>query len=203
MPIDPAVHVIDDDKAVRRSIAFLLSANGLPVRIYESGRNFLDLLEPDVAGCALCDVRMPGMDGIELLREVRRRDIALPFVVMTGHADVAMAVQAMKAGALDFIEKPFEDQALIALLREGMERGQAEGQRTRRRAALEERLGRLTPRERQVLELVAAGKQNKIIAHELGISPRTVEVHRANLIEKVEAKSTSDLIAIVLERSQT
>ncbi|WP_062017420.1 response regulator FixJ [Aureimonas sp. AU4] len=202
MPSDPAVHIIDDDKAVRRSIAFLLSANGLPARIYDSGRSFLDMLDQDVAGCILCDVRMPGMDGIELMRAVRGLGVTMPVVVMTGHADVAMAVQAMKAGAMDFIEKPFDDQALLAVLRQGLERGQAEGRRTKRRAAIEERLARLTPRERQVLELVASGKQNKIIAHELGISPRTVEVHRANLIEKIEAKSTSDLIALFLERSQ-
>ncbi len=196
---EAVVHVIDDDKAVRRSIAFLLAANDIPARIYESAQGFLDILEPDAAGCVLCDVRMPGMDGIELLQALRARGIAMPFVVMTGHADVAMAVRAMKGGAMDFIEKPFEEGALLAVLSKGLEQGAADSERAHRKGALGERLRRLTPRERQVLEHIAAGKPNKIIAHELGLSPRTVEVHRANLMDKMEARNASDLVAIFLE----
>ncbi|WAJ27201.1 response regulator FixJ [Antarcticirhabdus aurantiaca] len=196
---EAVVHVIDDDKAVRRSIAFLLAASDIPARIYESAQGFLDVLEPDAAGCVLCDVRMPGMDGIELLQALRARGIAMPFVVMTGHADVAMAVRAMKGGAMDFIEKPFEEGALLAVLSKGLEQGTADSERARRKGALGERLRRLTPRERQVLERIAAGKPNKIIAHELGLSPRTVEVHRANLMDKMEARNASDLVAIFLE----
>ena len=196
---DIVVHIVDDEEPVRNSLAFLLTTSGFAVRTHESALDFLDVA-PDIhSGCLITDLRMPEMDGVELLRRLRERDIALPAVVITGHGDVQMAVEAMKNGALDFIEKPYSDEVLIASIGRVVElaaeriRGEAD------LSAARERLASLSEREAQVLRGVVAGHPNKTIAFELGISPRTVEVYRAGLMAKMQAKSLPDLVRMVLD----
>ena len=192
------VHLIDDDADVRRALAFLLGTSGLTVRIYESASEFLDQDLKALSGCVVTDVRMPGIDGLELLKRLAAGGIRLPTVVMTGHADVPLAVEAMKAGAVDFIEKPFADEVLLAAIRTASERGtrteQADGGNARVRASL----ASLSPREREVLNGLLAGHPNKTIAYDLGLSPRTVEVHRANVMTKMAASSLSELVRMTL-----
>ena len=192
------VHLIDDDADVRRALAFLLGTSGLTVRIYESASEFLDQDLKALAGCVVTDVRMPGIDGLELLKRLAAGGIRLPAVVMTGHADVPLAVEAMKSGAVDFIEKPFADEVLLAAIRTALERGvrteQADSDHARVRAAL----ASLSPREREVLNGLLAGHPNKTIAYDLGLSPRTVEVHRANVMTKMGASSLSELVRMTL-----
>ena len=192
------VHLIDDDADVRRALAFLLGTSGLTVRIYESASEFLDQDLKALSGCVVTDVRMPGIDGLELLKRLAAGGIRLPTVVMTGHADVPLAVEAMKAGAVDFIEKPFADEVLLAAIRTASERGtrteQADGGNARVRASL----ASLSPREREVLNGLLAGHPNKTIAYDLGLSPRTVEVHRANVMTKMGASSLSELVRMTL-----
>ena len=193
---DRLVHLTDDDEAIRRSAGFMLKTSGYSVKSYESGVDLLkdaSSLEP---GCILLDIRMPGMDGLEVQRKLQEKGIALPVIIMTGHGDVSLAVQAMKAGAVDFIEKPFEKASLLSALNEGferLERGQASGDRARDAAT---RLQGLTPRERDVLDGLARGLPNKTIAYDLGISPRTVEIHRANLMTKLEVRSLSEALRL-------
>jgi two-component system response regulator FixJ len=192
------VHVIDDDADVRQSLAFLLSAAGLAVRVHESALAFLETL-PDVRdGCVVTDIRMPGMDGLELQRRLGEHKVHLPVIVMTGHGDVPMAVEAMKAGAVDFIEKPFDDEVLLSAIRAALNRQARDSERDARAAAVQERIGRLSEREREVLDRLVAGKANKVIAYELGISPRTVEVYRANVMTKMQADSLSELVRMAL-----
>jgi two-component system, LuxR family, response regulator FixJ len=190
------VHVVDDDEAVRQSLAFLLGSAGLAVRLYDSAPAFLENLAGIKGGCLITDIRMPGMTGIELLHALRARACGLPTIVITGHGDVPLAVEAMKAGAVDFIEKPFEQEVLLsavhAALEQGAAGGGAEGE------AVAARLESLSVRERQVLDGLIAGHSNKTIAQALGISPRTVEVYRANLMTKMEAKSLSELIRMAI-----
>ena len=188
------VHIVDDDEAVRQSLAFLLSSAGLAVRLYGSAAAFLAGLSSVQGGCLITDVRMPGMTGIELLHQLRAKACGLPAIVITGHGDVALAVEAMKAGAVDFIEKPFDEEAILTAVKAALERG-GEGGDT---AAIAARLASLSERERQVLEGLIAGHPNKTIAYDLGISPRTVEVYRANLMTKMEARSLSELIRMAI-----
>lgn len=195
---EAVVHVVDDDAAVRRSLAFLLASDGLPVRLYESATAFLDGAEGRVSGCVVSDVRMPGIDGIAFLRRLKARGLALPVIVMTGHADVALAVEAMKEGAVDFLEKPFEDTAFLAAVRAALDRQARGAQRAAHVAEARRHLGTLSERERQVLEGLVAGKANKVIAHDLGISPRTVEIYRANVMTKMQAGSLSALVRMAL-----
>ena len=198
MPNEPLVHIIDDDEAVRDSLAFLLGSADISTRTYDSAPAFLDRL-PDVeAGCILTDVRMPGMSGLEMLQRLNELQIALPVVVITGHGDVALAVEAMKHGAIDFIEKPFDDDLILSALKAALDRGQGQKARDDERAAISRRIGLLSTRERQVLHAVVRGKANKTVAHELGISPRTVEVYRANLMTKMQAQSVSELVRMAL-----
>ena len=200
MPEPPwTVFVVDDDAPVRDSLAFLLEAAGFPVRTFASAEAFLDALRPDWQGCLLTDVRMPGLSGVELQETLSRRGVELPVIVMTGHGDVPLAVRAMKAGAVDFLEKPFDDAQLIERLEQCRAEDAARRARRAARARRREALERLTPRERQVLACLVAGKPNKIIAAELGISPRTVEVHRARVLEKLGARSLPELVRIALE----
>lgn len=192
------VHLIDDDEDVRRALAFLLSTAGLAVKIYESATVFLDRHDASTTGCVVTDVRMPGIDGLELLRRLRERDAALPVIVMTGHADVPMAVDAMKNGAVDFIEKPFADNVLLDAIARAMDlagRAPAPG----KDVAARERFAGLSDRERQVLSGLLAGLPNKTIAYDLGLSPRTVEVHRANIMTKTGASSLSELVRLALQ----
>jgi two-component system, LuxR family, response regulator FixJ len=193
---DKTVHVIDDDEAMRDSLAFLLDVHGLSARVYESATIFLSDL-PDLSdGCILTDIRMPDLTGLELIRRLKADGIDAPVVVMTGHADVPMAVEAMKAGVVDFIEKPFSDESLLEAVRAALAQRTAGGDEAQREA--EQRLSQLSPRERDVLVGVVAGKPNKVIAYELDISPRTVEVYRANLMAKTAARNISELMRIAL-----
>lgn len=190
------VHIVDDDEAVRRSLAFMLSSAGLPVRVYGSATDFLDGLRDAQDGCLITDVRMPDISGIELLRHIRERAPSLPAIVITGHGDVALAVEAMKAGAIDFIEKPFDEDAILAAVKAALE--QTKGGESGDRAAVADRIASLSERERQVLEGLVAGHPNKAIAATLGISPRTVEVYRANLMGKMQAKSLPELVRMTI-----
>lgn len=192
------VHVIDDDAGVRDSLAFLLATAGLAVRTYESAVAFLKVLPEAEDGCIVTDVRMPEIDGIELQRRLRAQGCALPVVVMTGHGDVALAVAAMKAGAVDFIEKPFSDDVLLAAIRAALARRGGERERAAQLADVRTRLRTLSEREQQVLDGLVAGKPNKIIAHDLGISARTVEIYRANVMTKMRADSLSALVRMAL-----
>jgi len=192
-----SVHVVDDDAAIRDSLRVLLGSAGFPVKTYDSAAAFL-AAAPGLAGCVLTDVRMPEMDGLELQRRLSQHDIRLPVIVMTGQGDIPLAVRAMKAGAVDFLEKPFADAALLDAVRRAL----AESRRIQagESAATEasRRLAALTPREREVLQLLVAGMSNKAIAIEVGASPRTVEVHRARVFEKLSARSLPDLVRLVL-----
>lgn len=191
---DAVVHLIDDDDGVRQALAFLLTASGFAVRVYESALTFLDAVATVQPGCVVTDVRMPGMDGLELQRQLKARQITLPVIVMTGHADVPLAVEAMKAGAVDFIEKPFNDETLLSAIRIAVDRQARDVHRDGEVAAIQARLNTLSPREREVLDGLVAGHPNKTIAYDLKISARTVEVHRANLMTKMGAASLSELV---------
>jgi two-component system, LuxR family, response regulator FixJ len=190
--------VIDDDAAMRDSLAFLLDVNGYKPQVYETADAFLAVASTAGPICVISDIRMPGMNGIELVRKLKRDGSASPVILITGHGDVALAVEAMKAGAADFIEKPFDDTALLEAIRAALEaRPAAEGESSPKKEA-EARLAGLSPRERDVLQGLVAGKINKVIAHDLSISPRTVEVYRANLMAKTGARSMSELMRLAL-----
>jgi two-component system, LuxR family, response regulator FixJ len=197
-PESAVVHVIDDDEAVRDSLGFLLRANEIEVRTYESGTVFLAGAAELKAGCVVTDVRMPEISGIELLRRLKELKLFLPVIVITGHGDVPLAVEAMKFGAADFLEKPFDDDILLAAVRAALNRQDSEGKRQAERAAIDDRLAGLSNREREVLEGLVAGRANKQIAFDLGISPRTVEIYRANLMTKMQAASLSELVRMAL-----
>jgi two-component system response regulator FixJ len=193
---DRIVHIVDDDVAVRLSLAFLLGSAGLTGRLDDSASAFLAGLSGVKNGCLVTDVRMPDMTGIELLQQLKSRACHLPAIVITGHGDVPLAVEAMKAGAVDFIEKPFDEEAILHAVQAALERGVAgEGVEDPTVAA---KLATLSERERQVLEGLIAGQPNKTIAHDLGISPRTVEVYRANLMTKMDARNLSELIRMAI-----
>jgi len=198
MPTDTMVHVIDDDEAMRQSLAFLLKAAKIKVRTYEGAAAFLAALADVERGCVITDVRMPGMSGLELLRRLRELEVLMPVIVITGHGDVPLAVEAMKGGAADFIEKPFDDEVLLAAVRSALSVQASDLEQQAARAAIADRLASLSVRERQVLEGLVAGNPNKTIAYDLGISPRTVEIYRANVMTKMEASSLSDLVRMAL-----
>jgi two-component system response regulator FixJ len=190
------VHLVDDDEAVRRSASFLLRTSGYIVKTYASGLELLASAKELEPGCILLDVRMPEMDGLEVQRILKERGILLPVIVITGHGDVDLAVQAMKTGAVDFIEKPFEKAILITAIEEGFYRIDQAGRRHARADEAKVRLEVLTPREHDVLEGLVRGHPNKTIAYDLGISPRTVEIHRANLMGKLGVPSLSEALRI-------
>lgn len=195
---EPVVHVIDDDPAMRDSLKFLLETAELSAQTYDSAKGFLDRLEQLEPGCIVTDVRMPEMSGLELIQALKTRGVAWPVIVMTGHADVPLAIEAMKAGVLDFIEKPFEEAVLLSAIRSGLATAEDAKRRAAESSQIRERLASLSPRERDVLEGLVAGRPNKIIAYELGISPRTVEIYRANLMTKMAAGSLSELVRMRL-----
>ncbi|GLK77201.1 DNA-binding response regulator [Methylopila jiangsuensis] len=197
MRADAVVHVVDDDAAVRQSLAFLLVSDGLAVQTHESAADLLAVAR-DIDGCVVTDVRMPGVDGIELLRRLKAQGVHLPVIVMTGHADVPLAVEAMKAGAVDFMEKPFDDEAMLAAVRGALDRQADVAGRQDRAAEAKGRIAALSERERQVLDGLVAGHANKAIAYDLGISPRTVEIYRANVMTKMRAASLSELVRLAL-----
>lgn len=198
MPEHP-IYLVDDDPAVRDSLSVLLEVEGFQVVAFESAETFLAAWTPGRRGGLLLDVRMPGMDGLELLERLHRLDPALPVVVMTGHGDVPLAVRAMKAGALDFVEKPLAQPTLLEAVRALLAHDAERESRRREEGAVRERLAGLTPREREVLDRLVAGQPNKVIAYELGISARTVEVHRGRVMEKMAAKSLSHLVRMALQ----
>ncbi|MDB5437905.1 MAG: response regulator [Caulobacteraceae bacterium] len=192
------IHVIDDDEAVRDSLAFVLETSGMTVRTYESALEFLEQLDRLGTGCIITDIRMPDMNGLDLIRRLKERGVDNPMIVITGHGDVPLAVEAMKAGVIDFLEKPFDEEALIRAI------GSARAHQSRSVHDLAERrrlktiFESLSQREREVLQGVVEGKMNKVIAHELGISHRTVDVYRANVMAKTGANGLSDLVRMVL-----
>jgi two-component system, LuxR family, response regulator FixJ len=198
MPDEGAVHVIDDDEAVRESLVFLLSTADFKVHAYETPEAFLNDIEGITSGCVITDVRMPQMSGLELLQRIQQTHADLPVIVITGHGDVPLAVEAMKTGAVDFLEKPFDDETLLAAVRAAFRRQGSDDGREAERRELAQRISALSGRERQVLEGLVAGYPNKIIAFDLGISPRTVEIYRANLMTKMQAATLSDLVRMAL-----
>jgi len=194
----PVVHVIDDDEGLRESLAFLLRSAALEVRSFESAKAFLDVLPHAIPGCVITDVRMPDMSGIELLRRLKELKIGVPVIVITGHGDIALAVEAMKMGAADFFEKPFDDDLLVASVRAVLRQQEGQTKRGAERAEIEHRISSLSGREKDVLTGLIEGRANKQIAFDLGISPRTVEIYRANLMNKMQADSLSDLVRMAL-----
>jgi two-component system response regulator FixJ len=192
------VFVVDDDSAALDSLVMLLASEGLNPSGFSSAQLFLDALHPDARGCIVSDVRMPRMDGVELLKILKQRHCMLPVILITGHADVAVAVQAMKAGATEFVQKPFEADLIIGLIRAAMEQNDEAVDASARRLRVLRRIESLTGRERQVLDLIMAGASNKAIASGLTISPRTVEIYRANVMSKMRAESLSELIRMTL-----
>jgi two-component system response regulator FixJ len=190
----PLVHIIDDDDAVRDSLSFLLRAANFDVVAYQSATHFLESLTREITGCVITDVRMPDISGLDLLRRMHAMSCVIPVIVMTGHGDIQLAVEAMKAGAADFLEKPFDEDRILTAVRSALEAKRVESERAALRNEIEQRLDSLSQRERQVLDGLVAGSPNKTIAHDLGISPRTVEVYRANVMSKMQARSLSDLV---------
>jgi two-component system response regulator FixJ len=192
------VHIVDDDQAVRDSLSFMLGSANLQVRAYESAPQLLERVEELERGVIITDVRMPGMTGLELVARLAEWKVIHPIIVLTGHADVAMAVEAMKAGVVDFIEKPFDDESLLAAVELSRQRLEGEAGRQAEQDEVRARMAHLTPREKDVFEAIAAGESNKSAAQKLGISPRTVEIYRANVMEKMRARTLSDLVRMAL-----
>lgn len=196
MPAEKLVHIVDDDDSVRRSAAFMLKHAGYRVESHVSGVEFLKLAKSTERGCVLLDVRMPEMDGLEVQQEMGARGIDMPVVILTGHGDIALAVKALRAGAINFIEKPYEKEALLRAIEEAYMRLDRAHDREMKAGEAKIRLDTLTGRERDVLNGLAAGYPNKTIAYDLGISPRTVEIYRANMMEKLRVRSLSEALRI-------
>lgn len=195
---DRTVFVVDDDEAALDSLVVLLRSEGLNPRGFSSANEFLATLAPESRGCVISDVRMPGMDGVQLLKTLKAMHSILPVVIITGHADVSVAVQAMKAGAADFVEKPFESELILRLVRACLEENDDAVDANAKVSRVRRRMESLTSRERQVLDLIVGGASNKVIAAGLAISPRTVEIYRANVMSKMRADSLSDLVRMTL-----
>ncbi len=198
----PTVFVVDDDDAVRSSLRLLLRSVGLSATALSSAQEFLDSYDPQQPGCLVLDVRMPGMSGLELQQQLNLRGAIIPVIFITGHGDVPMAVEAMQHGAFDFLQKPFRDQDLIDRVQRALEKDAANREELRRLDVIRRRLQSLTPRERQVLQLVTSGKPNKVMAAELGVSQRTVEIHRARVMEKMQAGSLAQLVRMVMDAGE-
>jgi FixJ family two-component response regulator len=195
------VFVVDDDEALRDSLTWLLEANGWRVLAFESGESFLETYRGDMAGCLVLDVRMPGMSGLELHERLQALGCALPIIFVTGHGDVPMAVAALKKGAADFIEKPFNNEEILHLIEQCLAVDRDRSGQRRLRADLVRRLASLTPREREVMDLIAVGRLNKQIADDLGISIKTVEVHRSRVMDKMEVRTIAELVQCVMQAS--
>jgi two-component system response regulator FixJ len=198
MAVQPIVHVVDDDRAVRDSLSFLMKSVGFESMAYDSAEAFLAKADLNRPGCLIVDIRMQGMSGLELQQLLNERSSKLPVIIITGHGDVPMAVQAMKAGAVDFLEKPYDNQLLIARIRQSLQQISKEQDKENRVAKEKSRLAQLTPRELEVMKLLVAGKHNKAIADDLDISVRTAEAHRAKVMKKLHADSLSDIVRIAL-----
>lgn len=197
--LTPTVYIVDDDNGVRSSIRILMKSVGLPAKTFASAQEFLDAYQAVQGGCVVLDIRMPGMSGMELQQELNRRGAVIPVIFITGHGDVPMAVEAMRHGAFDFLQKPFRDQDLIDRVQQALQRDLETRQGLKEHGRIRARLASLTPRERQVLDLLIAGQANKAMAHELGLSQRTVEIHRAHVMEKMAARSIAQLVRMVLD----
>jgi two-component system response regulator FixJ len=197
MATEAIVYVIDDDEAARHSLEFLLDCAGVRVRSFASADAFLAASPPLAGACVITDVRMPGRSGIELVEEMKRRGADVPVIVITGHADVPLAIQAMHAGVADFIEKPFDDELMLSALRRALAQQAGKAEAQEERAAILERIAALSGREREVMDGLVAGEANKAIAFDLGISARTVEVYRANVMMKMQTKTLSELVRMV------
>ncbi len=193
MTTERVVFVVDDDPAVRESLEVLLQSAGLASRAYSNAEEFLDESPGDIIGCLIVDIRMPGLSGLELQEELNRRGSRLPLIILTGHGDVPAAVQALKAGAVDFLQKPFNPQSLLDLVEEALNRHTRIRDADARRAEIASRLDTLTPREREVMALIVRGNANKVVALDLGISERTVELHRSRVMKKMRTRSLADL----------
>lgn len=198
---EPTVFIVDDDDAVRDSLEDLVDSVGLKAEIFASAQEFLAAYDPLRAGCLVLDIRMPGMSGLELQEKLGERQAVLPIIFITGHGDIPMAVEAMRRGAVDFIQKPFRDQDLLDRINSALAQGVGRREDMQEQRAIEERIHSLTRRERQVMEMVVEGKANKVIAIDLGLSQRTVEVHRANVMEKMRTKTLADLVRMVSRAS--
>jgi FixJ family two-component response regulator len=198
----PVVFVVDDDSAVRSSIRMLLKSIGVAATSMASAQEFLDSFDPAQPGCLVLDVRMPGMSGLELQEQLNMRGAILPVIFITGHGDVPMAVEAMQHGAFDFLQKPFRDQDLIDRIQKALARDRETRSELQKHDQIRTRLESLTPRERDVLQLLAQGRQNKVMASELGLSQRTVEIHRAHVMEKMGARSVAQLVRMLLDAQQ-
>ena len=198
-PQKASVFIVDDDAAVRDALKFLMRSVGHPVEVYASAQEFLDAYRDDRPGCLVLDIRMPGMSGLELQEKLVERRAIVPIIFITGHGDVPMAVEAMQAGAMDFIQKPFRDQDLLDRINQALDKDAANRQALRELNAIRERLASLTPREREVMDLVVKGKANKVIAGDLDLSQRTVEIHRARVMEKMQASSLAHLVRMAIE----
>jgi len=198
-PATPTVFVVDDDEGVRNSLRFLLKSVGLTTRAFGSASEFLEVYKHNQPGCLVLDVRMPGMSGIELQQQLNLRGAAIPVIFITGHGDIPMAVEAMQHGAFDFLQKPFRDQDLIDRIQRALERDARNRAALAQHVRIRERLESLTPREREVLMLMTRGKPNKVMAAELGVSQRTVEIHRARVMEKSGANSLAHLVRMVMD----
>jgi two-component system, LuxR family, response regulator FixJ len=198
----PTVFIVDDDEAVRSSLRLLIKSLGLTPTVLGSAREFLDKYDPAQPGCLVLDVRMPEMSGLELQEQLNRQGAVIPVIFITGHGDVSMAVEAMQAGAFDFLQKPFRDQDLIDRIQRALQKDRANRAVLDERSVIRQRLDSLTPREREVLDLVASGKPNKIMAADLGVSQRTVEIHRARVMEKMGAASLAQLVRMVINLAE-
>ncbi|MGA7983473.1 MAG: response regulator transcription factor [Chromatiaceae bacterium] len=198
MDLEPTVFIVDDDKEVREAIELLMKSIGLASQSFASAQAYLDSFDPNRPGCLVLDVRMRGMSGLDLQQRLAGEALHPPIIIITGHGDVPMAVRAVKSGAVDFIEKPFNDQVLLDAVHRALEKDAEHRGQASRLADIRERLDRLTPREREILDQVTAGKRNKVIAADLRISQSTVEAHRAKVMEKMEARSLSDLMRMLL-----
>jgi two-component system, LuxR family, response regulator FixJ len=196
--LKPTVFVVDDDEAIRDSLMLLLHAEGLLAASFASADAFLDTYRAGTPGCVIADVRMPGMTGIELMERLHAAGAAIPVILITGHGDIPMAVSALKRGAADFFEKPFDDNLLLARIRETLAQDDTDRRRQSHREALRARLANLTPREHEIMAILVEGHPNKVIAAQFAISPRTIEVHRARIMEKMQARNLSDLVRMAL-----
>jgi FixJ family two-component response regulator len=198
MMSDAMVYVVDDEPEIRDSVAMLLRSVGIGSKTFASGTEFLAAADLEAAGCVIADVRMPGISGLELQENLRAKQVRLPIIIITGHGDVAMAVRAMKAGAADFIEKPFNGQVLLDAVNRALASSRADAGEPAQRVSIDERLATLSAREREVMVLIAEGRPNKVVATRLGLSTRTVETHRANIMQKMGAKSLADLVRMAI-----
>lgn len=203
MVTEPTVHVVDDDQAVRNALGMLLQAAQYPCRQYASASDFLDDYEPGTPGCLVLDLHMPGVDGLSLQEMLANREIELPIIFLTGHANVPDAVRAMQGGAVDFMEKPFNSDRLLERVQQAMKRDAENRARNRHDAAMDDRRKRLTPREAEILDMMIKGKASKVIAIELGISERTVELHRSRVLKKLGVRNANELMQLFLPQDRS